>query len=683
MAEEKTKLSETWSDVLDAILQKKCPLLIINEDDDIQDILPELDRLLLQRGLSKKQSKSKPYHLAEIHYDGDMLDDLQDIYLSSNIKKNQITASDLLSSQKAKQSKFLSLVNLLAQDKFIIFHIKEDVLRLFFEVAIYPETRELIEHPEEQTKSTPNYDEQVARFFNKSTLKQFEDETTQYSLSRLLITFLDLTASFMHLGTYPEKTLVVMSWRSYVMLNRTNSALDTWSHRYFQVFDLSMKDLAFVPGMALQRFLSELNLPRDLNSRIKELCDTEYPHMVHQKGSWEGTFYPSNVEKWDQLWVEQMTKFNVPQLVEEKLRDILHQTNLSDESIDSLITDVKNTRRGRLLSKDDLTAYKELKRILIEQNIPGEVITFILDIMTKGFGQALRKEREVKRASKRVTKSETGDRIKVVILGFDGVGKTTLLKALNGEVLRLESKSAESKKSEQKLGNLDIVYWDLAGQSRFSNLWAKQIANAKIVIIVTDSTLENVIRSKKLVSLVREESPQSKIIAIANKQDLPISLEPERISQILGLPTYGMSAIDPTSSDDLDNLKRAIVDRLTETSLAVYFRYVTSTLYEDEGELLDILRKFDSAVAAFRSFEQDNPDRIEHTLEATFSSDDLRRWLLLYFNKIHLTTQTINSLIEGLEHGEIEAQKEARRILTEQSMPSPIIEWFISRLSTK
>jgi len=681
MVEEKTNLSETWSGMLDAMLDKKSPLLIINEDDDIQEILPELDRQLLKRGLYKTRSKSKPYHFVEIHHDGDMLDGLQDIYLSNKSKNSQITASDLLSSRNTRQYKFFSMVNLLAQDKFIIFHIKEDVLRLFFEVAIYQETRHLIDQPELQSESVPSYDEQVLRFFNKSTLRHFEDESTQYSLCRLLVMFLDLTASFMHLGNYPEKTLVIMSWRSYVILNRTHSALDTWSYRYFQIYDLSMRDLAFIPGMALQRFLSELNLPPDLSSRIKELCDTEYPHVVVQKGSWEGSFYPPNVEKWNRLWVEQMTKLNVPQLVEGKLRDILHQTSLSDESIDSLITDVKNTQHGRLLSKYDLTAYKKLKHILIEQNIPGEVITFILDIMTKGFGQTLREEREVKKSSKKVTKSETGDRIKIAILGFDGVGKTTLLHALKGELLSLDSIPVESKKSKQKARDLDIVSWDLSGQSRFSLLWAKMIENAQVVIIVTDSTLENVIRSKRLVSFVREESPQSKIIAIANKQDLPTSLTPDRVSQILGLPTYGISAIDPTSFDALDHLERAIVDKLAETSLAVYFRYVTATLYENEGEMLDILQKFDSAKDEFRFDENDISIGIEHILDATLSRSELRRWLLLYFHKIRLTTQTVNSLVQGLERGMIEAQNEARRILTEQRMPSQIIEWFISKLS--
>ncbi|TFH05527.1 MAG: GTP-binding protein, partial [Candidatus Thorarchaeota archaeon] len=117
--------------------------------------------------------------------------------------------------------------------------------------------------------------------------------------------------------------------------------------------------------------------------------------------------------------------------------------------------------------------------------------------------------------------------VKVAILGFAGVGKTTTLHLLRGETLPLvhdPTIGVSIKKLPEEISNANIVLWDLAGQSRFSILWAKMIANAQVVIIVTDSTLENVLRSKKLVSLVKDEVPDAKVIGIANKQDLPTAL---------------------------------------------------------------------------------------------------------------------------------------------------------------
>ena len=162
--------------------------------------------------------------------------------------------------------------------------------------------------------------------------------------------------------------------------------------------------------------------------------------------------------------------------------------------------------------------------------------------------------------------------VKVAILGFAGVGKTTTLHLLRGETLPLihdPTIGVSIKKLPEEVENANIVLWDLAGQSRFSILWAKMIANAQVVVIVTDSTLENVLRSKKLVSLVKDEVPDAKVIGIANKQDLPTALTPERVGQILGVPTYELVAIDISYRDRLIQIiRRAILEGKAEAKQA-------------------------------------------------------------------------------------------------------------------
>ncbi|MGY5858788.1 MAG: ADP-ribosylation factor-like protein [Candidatus Thorarchaeota archaeon] len=162
--------------------------------------------------------------------------------------------------------------------------------------------------------------------------------------------------------------------------------------------------------------------------------------------------------------------------------------------------------------------------------------------------------------------------VKVAILGFAGVGKTTTLHLLRGETLPLvhdPTIGVSIKKLPEEISNANIVLWDLAGQSRFSILWAKMIANAQVVIIVTDSTLENVLRSKKLVTLVRDEVPDAKVIGIANKQDLPTALTPERVGQILSIPTYELVAIDISYRDRLIQIiRRAILEGKAEAKAA-------------------------------------------------------------------------------------------------------------------
>lgn len=677
MKEDKVRFKKTITAVLDGILKRTNPLLIMNCDEDVSNVLLELETQLQGSGLLDSHSRQKPYHFVEIHNDADMLDGLLDIYLSSKVRSRNITASDLLSSQRTNEYKFHSLVNLLTKDKFIIFHIKEDILRLFFEVIKFSQNEELVNLSSFKSKSDLQYDDLVTYFFNRSTMKKNDDSKTNVALRRLFVSSLmTLSSTFLHLAFDSAKILVLMNWRTYALLNA--SGMEPWSKAHFQLFDISMRNLGLIPGSALIRFMKNLNLPPNLRAEIEQNCDKKYPRFGVPEGSWEGAPNPENWHKWQKYWVEQMTTFNVPILVEEKLREILRQTGESDESIDWLISELKKTKIG------SFQAYRKTAELLLNQNIPGEVTSFILEIIIRGFGQNLLKSRELSDEHESIHEEEDVDQVKVAILGYVGVGKTTLLHVLRGETLPLvhdPTIGTSIKKLPPKFQNLNIVLWDLSGQSRFSILWTKMIANAKVVVIVTDSTLENVLRSKKLVSLVKEEVPHAKIIAMANKQDLPEALKPERVSEILGVPTEGISAINPTTLDDLTQIENAIIDALAQYSLVMYFRYIITTIYDDEGEMLDILQKFDSAASAQAHLDIDSLKKLEPILDMTFSRRELRRWLQLYLEKIRVTTETINSIVVGLERGIIEAQNEAKRILSDGGVPSRIIEWIISRIS--
>jgi signal recognition particle receptor subunit beta len=87
--------------------------------------------------------------------------------------------------------------------------------------------------------------------------------------------------------------------------------------------------------------------------------------------------------------------------------------------------------------------------------------------------------------------------------------------------------------------------WDLGGQKRFKFMWQDFLRGAGLAVIVCDSTEENVEKTKKIYDRF-ERSLGTKIIAIANKQDLPNALPAQEIQKKLGgVKTYGMSAIRP------------------------------------------------------------------------------------------------------------------------------------------
>jgi signal recognition particle receptor subunit beta len=76
-------------------------------------------------------------------------------------------------------------------------------------------------------------------------------------------------------------------------------------------------------------------------------------------------------------------------------------------------------------------------------------------------------------------------------------------------------------------------------------MWQDFLRGAGLAVIVCDSTEENVEKTKNIYNRF-ERSLGTKIIAIANKQDLPGALSARQVQKKLGgLKTYGMSAIRP------------------------------------------------------------------------------------------------------------------------------------------
>ncbi len=142
--------------------------------------------------------------------------------------------------------------------------------------------------------------------------------------------------------------------------------------------------------------------------------------------------------------------------------------------------------------------------------------------------------------------------IKVSIIGYGGVGKTSLLKLICGKEVNLEyiptiTADIANYNSflEPKDANRSVVFWDFAGQLQFSALWQSLLRGTKLALLVTDSTYQNVTESRKIITdLVKRYYENVPVLAIANKQDLQNRLTPELVEKLLGIPTVGMISID-------------------------------------------------------------------------------------------------------------------------------------------
>lgn len=126
------------------------------------------------------------------------------------------------------------------------------------------------------------------------------------------------------------------------------------------------------------------------------------------------------------------------------------------------------------------------------------------------------------------------------------MGKTSLLSLLQGRDVPQERVPTVGLDVEDSLLNgKNCSIWDLGGQKRFKFMWQDFLRGAGLAVIVCDSTEENVEKTKEIYDRF-ERSLGTKIIAIANKQDLPGALTAQEVQKKLGgLKTYGMSAIRP------------------------------------------------------------------------------------------------------------------------------------------
>jgi len=115
------------------------------------------------------------------------------------------------------------------------------------------------------------------------------------------------------------------------------------------------------------------------------------------------------------------------------------------------------------------------------------------------------------------------------------------------------------------LGKRKVVLWDFAGQIKFTNMWDTLLKGTKIVILVTNSTYENVQRTKKLYNkTLKSRASDMEIIGIANKQDLDNRLSPKFIQKMLNIPTYGMIAIDKDYRVVIHEILKKLIDKIND-----------------------------------------------------------------------------------------------------------------------
>eukprot|EP01026_Neomeris_dumetosa_P016404 TRINITY_DN1622_c0_g2_i1.p2 TRINITY_DN1622_c0_g2~~TRINITY_DN1622_c0_g2_i1.p2 ORF type:complete len:192 (-),score=19.32 TRINITY_DN1622_c0_g2_i1:252-827(-) len=129
--------------------------------------------------------------------------------------------------------------------------------------------------------------------------------------------------------------------------------------------------------------------------------------------------------------------------------------------------------------------------------------------------------------------------MRVVMLGLDAAGKTTILYKLHiGEVLStVPTIGFNVEKVQYK--NVVFTVWDVGGQEKLRPLWRHYFNNTDALIFVVDSfDRERIQRATQEFKSIIDDPlmRNSAILVFANKQDMKGALTTAEICEALGLP---------------------------------------------------------------------------------------------------------------------------------------------------
>ncbi|KAL4659282.1 ADP-ribosylation factor-like protein 5B [Arapaima gigas] len=132
-----------------------------------------------------------------------------------------------------------------------------------------------------------------------------------------------------------------------------------------------------------------------------------------------------------------------------------------------------------------------------------------------------------------------GDREhKVIIIGLDNAGKTTVLYQFLTKEAVHTSPTIGSNVEEITVQKTRFLMWDIGGQESLRTSWNSYYCNTEIVILVVDSTdRERLTLSKEELHrmLAHEDLQNAAVLILANKQDMKNSMTAAEISKYLTL----------------------------------------------------------------------------------------------------------------------------------------------------
>jgi len=218
---------------------------------------------------------------------------------------------------------------------------------------------------------------------------------------------------------------------------------------------------------------------------------------------------------------------------------------------------------------------------------------------------------------------------KISIVGFSGVGKTTTTQLIKSEEIPMQHiPTITGKVATVKIGKLHLFLWDFAGQEQFNFLWEKFIKGSDAVLLMTNSTLENLEKSRFFFELINKVVPSARFAIIANKQDLPEAMKVEDIERLMGNKTYSMVAIDPNNRSKMIRIIADLLDMDTGVSPLLQPLFERDLLMDKAQKMLE-QREFGEIASVFEKISNLSLDLGDDSLALDFQhkSEKIRKML--------------------------------------------------------
>ncbi|KAH1009653.1 ADP-ribosylation factor-like protein 3 [Dendroctonus ponderosae] len=130
--------------------------------------------------------------------------------------------------------------------------------------------------------------------------------------------------------------------------------------------------------------------------------------------------------------------------------------------------------------------------------------------------------------------------LRLLLLGLDNAGKTTILKILASEDITSITPTAGFNIKSVISDGFKLNVWDIGGQRKIRPYWKNYFENTDVLIYVVDSADKKRLEETgiELYELLSDDKLHNvPVLVYANKQDLPDSLSASDLAQALGLPT--------------------------------------------------------------------------------------------------------------------------------------------------